>query len=131
MSIRYRVDRVRGLLITFVTGRVSVEEVVRYLDQIVADPETDECDELVIVRDADLKEISSEGVRRIARHASKVTTRDDFRTAVVAPSDAEFGLLRMFEAFRERAEGNFGVFRDLESARVWLRVDALPEWANE
>jgi len=130
MSIEYTVDRARELMVTVAEGRMSVDEVRRFVVEIVEDPATDGCDELVILRDVDLQDISSDDVRGLAQHSTEITRSQDFKTAVVAPRDADFGLFRMYEAFRNRPEGMIAVFRNVEEAMVWLGVDELPDWAK-
>jgi len=46
------------------------------------------------------------------------------RMAFVAGGDLEFGLIRMFEVFREDDKVETYVFRDLEQAWAWLREAA-------
>lgn len=131
MSLEYRSDRASGLTVTVAEGRITVDDVRRYIEDIVADPTTNDCDELVVLRDVDLKEFSGHDVRDLAQHASKISPEQAFRTAIVAPCDADFGLLRMFEVFRNRPEGKLVVFRDLGSAQAWLGLEKLPDWLDE
>jgi len=41
--------------------------------------------------------------------------------AFFAPRDADFGMARMFEVFRDDSETSFRVFRDYEEALLWSR----------
>ena len=43
------------------------------------------------------------------------------RVAVVAPADLTFGLMRMYEVYREDKGLEFRVFREEASALTWLR----------
>jgi hypothetical protein len=44
------------------------------------------------------------------------------RVAFVTERDADFGIARMFEVFREDPRTNFRVFRDYDQALRWARV---------
>ena len=47
------------------------------------------------------------------------------RVALVAEDDLTFGLLRMFEVFREQDNYQSRVFRDEQAARDWLTEEAI------
>ena len=65
-------------------------------------------------------EMTGDGVRELARF---VTDHQPWsrppRVAIVAGTDADFGMARMFEAFREDFSTQVRVFRDYEEAVGW------------
>jgi hypothetical protein len=48
------------------------------------------------------------------------------RLAIVTGRDVDFGLSRMFEAFRENASTQVHIFRELNDAMSWARAAASP-----
>jgi hypothetical protein len=123
MPIQYEVDRAAMLMTTRATGRITPAMLFEYLDAIIADPTNDQCDELMIFDDVDIDAISSADVRALAHRSAELSQDDKFRVAVVAARDADFGMVRMFQAFRELDEQRMAVFRTLEAACQWLGVD--------
>jgi hypothetical protein len=122
MPILYEVDRDARLMTTRASGRVTPAMLFEYLDAIIADPANEQCDELMILDDIDIESISSADVRALAQRASELSQDEKFRFAVVAARDADFGMVRMFQAFRELDEHRMSVFRTLEAACSWLGV---------
>jgi len=51
------------------------------------------------------------------------------KIAVIAPTDLSFGLGRMYEEFSSLINGQFSVFKSVDTALKWLRVptDVLPD----
>lgn len=109
-------------MVTRIGGRITPAEAFSYLDQIIADPENEQCDELMILDDVDLSGITATDVRALARRASELSQDDQFRVAVVAPHDADFGVWRMFQTFRDLGDQRMAVFRRIEEACDWLGV---------
>ena len=64
-------------------------------------------------------DFSAEEIRAIANHGKKIWP-GAARVAFLAEDDLTFGLLRMFEAFREQENYQTKAFRDEEEAREWL-----------
>ena len=122
MPITYEVDRASRLMVTRIGGRITPAEAFAYLDQIIADPDNEQCDELMILDDVDLSGIGATDVRALARRASELTQDDQFRVAIVAPRDADFGVWRMFQTFRDLGDQRMAVFRRIEQACDWLGV---------
>ena len=68
-------------------------------------------------------DLSSPDVRNIAFSVvHDQPTPPPARVAFVTPGDADFGLARMFEVFREDPRTEFRVFRDYDEALRWARV---------
>ena len=65
---------------------------------------------------------SADEIRQIAVHARSVMP-GAARVAFVAADDLTFGLVRMFEAFRDEEGFRTKAFRDEASARTWLLAD--------
>jgi len=74
---------------------------------------------------ADLRETESLPATEDVRTAAFEFRRLDLGTrwgacAIVAPQDAAFGVARMFTMLADRAFAISSVFRDLDSATLWL-----------
>ena len=123
MPITYEVDRETRLLVTHIDGSITAKDLLEYIDAIISDDATTGCDELMIVGDADADAIAASDVRAAARRATDMSSADDgFRCAVVAARDADFGLFRMFQVFRDLGEERMAVFRTVDQACEWLGV---------
>ncbi len=101
----------------------------------LADPAYDPAaDNLVDMSRVDRFEVTPRGAQRLAdvmaMCAKPPAPGVRPRVAFVAPDDYAFGLLRMYEMYREQqgAPARFFVARSIEEARCWLalpRVDAV------
>lgn len=118
MSVRYEIDAVRSVVLVTVEGVVSDEDYFAAGEQLRRDPafRSHFC-ELIDLSAASLAGLTTDGVRRIAAHEPDRDSKA--RTAIVAPSDLEFGIARMFEALREQ-RSRVAAFRDMDEARRWL-----------
>ncbi len=73
------------------------------------------------LRDASLNNLSSQDIQSLAKFLeNRGTVRQGGLTALVADEDADFGMLRMGEAYADGVPFTFGVFRSLDKARAWL-----------
>ena len=69
-------------------------------------------------------DLTPDEVRRLAEFIKENAPPGDLRTAFLVSGDLEFGLVRMFEVFRETPDAKAAAFRDRESALAWLSGDA-------
>jgi hypothetical protein len=67
---------------------------------------------------------------RVRMHAP---ARPGGKTAIVAPTDLEYGICRMFDIFVEMADVPLDrqTFRTLKEAAKWIGVDRLPSFDDE
>lgn len=74
------------------------------------------------LREASLQVLSTADIQGIVKFLQKnAYVRPEGRTAMVAPSDADYGLVRMGEVYAEQLPTAFRVFRSLERAHTWLK----------
>ena len=68
----------------------------------------------------DLKSLE---IQQLADFARRQTEADLWRVAIVAPDDLDYGLLRMYRAYRDqgKAEAQHNVFRNCDEALAWLQ----------
>ena len=76
------------------------------------------------LRSASLNNLTSQDVQSLAQFLEKHgSVRQGGLTALVANEDAEFGILRMGEAYADGVPFTLGVFRSIDQAREWLTKD--------
>ena len=71
-------------------------------------------------------DLSRSEVQGLAEFIKKGSPAGDIRVAFVVSRDAEFGLVRMFEVFREAPNARTSVFRDRDAALRWLTASTAP-----
>jgi hypothetical protein len=117
----YEIDVQRAIVLSRAWGRVLGEEFVDHQKRLRRDPDfKPHFDQLWDCRDVESTQASAEDMRELA--ANNPFTGGS-RRAVVAPSNAVFGLSRMFEILTEDTQDEFKVFRDWDEARSWLGLD--------
>ena len=123
MSIDTRIDPDDGLRVHSLNGRLRFEEVRDTLEALYASPDFDPAmNALWDVRDANLTDISSDDVRKIAQLVSGRRPKEGFsRVALVVSRDVDFGLARMYEMqLEDGSHSAVRVFRDIGEAMTWL-----------
>jgi hypothetical protein len=120
MAISYSIDPERRLVETHIDGETSVGEIEEYIQRLVDDPAyRPEYDSLVDLRESPSLFTAAE-IRSLSEFVRAYTAPTPSRLAVIAGTEAAFGLLRMYEAFTEDLPQSFRVFRDMNHAREWL-----------
>ncbi len=122
-EISYRSDG--GVILSW-KGLVTGKELIDAFSEIYA---TDEqikriAYQLVILTKSDEIMVTADDLRRVASldiEASKVNPK--MLVAVVGDRDIVFGLSRMWEVFVDDAPLNTSVFRTLEDAEAWLKLN--------
>lgn len=128
MPVTYTLDNRHGTIRTKCCGAITIEEVVQHFRQLAQDPDCpDRLDVLL-----DLSEETSIPTRtnleEVTREIQAIQGRVQFRRcAIVASTDALFGMLRMFEIFTEQYFRQTFVFRTTAEAEAWL---AAPQTAR-
>ena len=121
MPVKYQIDKANRIIRTRCTGEVTIEEVVDHFRELERDPDLpDRADVLLdlsqetsVPEKANLQEIANE-IRRIRSRVQFVTC------AIVACTDALFGMLRMLEVFAEQYFHESRVSRSVDEAEIWL-----------
>jgi len=119
MAIKITKDN--GLTVHDVTGRVTEFEMHDALEKLYKEELTDLL--LWDMSKADVSHVTSETLRNFAMKSAKLgVRREGGRTAVVAPTDLQYGLARISDVFLETegAPFSFRVFRAREEALKWL-----------
>ncbi len=120
MPLRFRIDEAAGLVITTAEGEVTGEDLLAHARALASTPGRPPR-ELVDLSDRTEVPISTEVVRGLAEYLSAADENvPGSRVALVAKSDAIFGMMRVFQAHREHANVELRVFRDRDEALRWL-----------
>jgi hypothetical protein len=125
LPISYQLERESALVQTCCRGDVTFEEVADHFRELGAEPDLPpQLDVLIDLREASSLPETGQ-IRSLMLELEQLQGRVKWGAwAVVASSDAMFGIARMFQAF---AEGHFQtsrVCRELEEARSWLASGA-------
>ena len=121
MPASYTIDTERKLVLSRIWGAPTEDEILDHGQRLRADPSF-RPDFRQLLDMSELKEIliSPQKVREAAR--------DQFfspgvRRALVAHSDAAFGMARMYAIASEGEGQTIQVFREFDAAKAWLGVE--------
>ena len=117
----YIIDTDRKLVITRIWGAATEDEIFDHGQRLRNDPQF-QPDFRQLVDMSELTEI------RVGSGLIRNASRNQFfapgvRRAVVANSEAAFGMARMYAIASEEAGQTIQVFRDLSAAKAWLDID--------
>lgn len=121
MPISIRVDPVTGIAVATCAGIVGFGEAKEGTAALWSTPGW--ADSLAVwdVREAQT-DFSPADAREFAQFVlQNQPAAPPSKVAFVAGRDADFGMARMFEVFREDERTAFRVFRDFDEAIVWLQ----------
>ncbi len=118
LPIISEIDTDRGIVLTRLIGAVPEDEVEDHNRGLGEDPRfAPHYKQLVDL--TELTEIVYDAVA-VRKAAEKHIFAPGARRALVAPSDAAFGMSRMWAIQSELTGQRIEVFRDMESAKAWL-----------
>ena len=121
MPVKYQIDKVNRIIRTRCTGPVTIEEVIDHFHVLERDPDCPDHVEVLL----DLSEQTSipkkENLQAVTGEIKRIRGRVQFgRCAIVACTDALYGMLRMFQVFAEQYFRESYVFRTASEAEAWL-----------
>ena len=123
MPMRYRVDEDLGIVITTAEGGVTGEDLQRHAQALAADPGVQGLDEMVDLSDRRHVDASAGAIRETARLLrERGLNKEGGKLALVAGSEAIFGMARLYAAHRDHPNIGIRVFRDRAEALEWLGV---------
>ena len=119
MPVTYQIDTANGIVRTRCVGAVTLEEVLGHFRDLTQDPDCPRHLDVLLDLSQETSLPESQEMRIVAYEISRVRERVAFGTcAVVACSDALFGMLRMFQVFTEELFGDRSC--SLPEAEAWL-----------
>lgn len=110
-----------GMAIATCSGTLNLEEARKGVSALWVHPDWRGVSAVWDFRAARLN-FSTPDIREAAQFVlAHQPRRPPARMAFVTTHDADFGMVRMFEVFRESPATKVRVFRDLEEAKSWAR----------
>ena len=106
-----------------VSGKLSVAEIITAFDQTLQQPSFKKNTHAIWnLTCADIHHLSESDMLEVIAHmvASSKKRGAAYKVAIVAPSDVNFGLSRMFEAHGSQLPIAISIFRSMEHARQWI-----------
>jgi hypothetical protein len=123
MQVDKQVNAADRVVILSVSGELGDPDLLSLAIDIENDPEVKpDFSMLVDIRRADVRNVTSAGVRALADRPFALSPAS--RRGIVVPSELGFGLARVYEALRTRQGGTILVFRDFDEARRWVTTGA-------
>ena len=116
-------ESVEGVVVGTASGPLTLEGIREAAAAVWREVEGPRIHMLWDLRDAQFR-LSASEVRALAEFAKLHSPFSDLRMAFVVARDLEFGLIRMFEVFRDNGSARTSVFRDRQDALGWLGTDA-------
>ena len=127
MPVTYTIDVKEKLIRTKCTGDVKFQEVIDHFRILEHDPNC--ADRLDVFLDLSrITSLPATGqITGVAREIARIKEKVRFNVcAVVAPTDALFGMLRMFEVMAKPYFTETRVFRSATDAEAWLTSQRSP-----
>lgn len=126
MPASYLIDQQRGVVFSRGWGVLTDEETLAHAKVLRGDPRlTPLLRQVADFRDVTRLDVTSEGVRRVAKNNP---FGPDARRSFVAPLDETVGMLRMFGIYLDADDSQFRIFRSLEPAMEWIGLDPATPW---
>jgi hypothetical protein len=127
MPVNYRIDAGRRMICTTCSGNLTLAEVVEHFQTLSEDPD---CVGTLDVH-LDLTETRTvpqvHEIQSVGYAMSMIRIKARFGAcAIIAPNDALFGMMRMFEVFAGEHFRVIRVFRGSTEASAWLVTQQLP-----
>jgi len=126
MPADFYIDTQHGIVYSKATGVLDRAAVLDHMDRLSQHPEfRPEFNQLLDFRETTKVELTAEQVQVLAMR--KIFSERSKRAFVVS-SDLQFGLSRVFEAYRNLAgEKGISIFREMAGALSWLGLSAEPD----
>lgn len=129
MPITYKIDVEKRTIRTKCFGYVTLPEVISHFRTVAHDPETPERRNVFL----DLSELDSDSLpdsgqlSTVVNELKRISGEPRLGAcAILAPNDALFGMMRMFEVLSERLFRETQTFRTAGEAEAWLVSQQLP-----
>jgi hypothetical protein len=122
VPIRYEIDPEKRLVVTTVTGSVSVAQMLEYQRTLASDPRyRPDFRALSDYTQAEPFKATGDDIWRLAE---AMPVAQGARRAMLVASDLHYGLGRIAQSVSERPGVAVAVFRDRAEAMAWLDAEA-------
>jgi hypothetical protein len=121
MPVTYQIDKTKRIIHTRCIGKVTIKDVIDHFRVLARDPNCPAHVDVLLDLSEQTSIPTNENLRDVTREIGRIRNGVQFGTcAIVACSDALFGMLRMFEVFIEEYFRESHVFRTTSEAEAWL-----------
>ena len=121
MPVKYKIDKANRIIRTRCIGPVTIEEVVDHFRVLERDPDCPDRADVLLDLSEETSIPEKANLQKITEEIRRIRGRVQFGTcAIVAGTDALFGMLRMFEVFAAQYFRESFVFRTVDEAEAWL-----------
>lgn len=129
MAIPCHIDFPNRLIIGYVPAHATTADVLETVRATAGEPLLTDFNVLTIFEDlnqvvGDLNDFRNALKTVSDALISQYGTRGDFKSAYVVSKNVDFGLLRMFTAYRGRRTHNNDVFYEVTEALDWLGIES-------
>lgn len=122
MPVTYAIDPKRCLICTRCAGHVTIQEVLDHFQALERDPACPRRLDVLLDLSQAASLPESSQIQAVSDALGRIRKKVQFGAcAVVAPSDALFGMMRMFEVLAQQYFRATHVFRAAPEAEEWLR----------
>jgi hypothetical protein len=123
MAVRFDFESVEGVAVGIAHGPLTLDEIKESAATMWRLIEGPRIRLLWDLREASF-DLGTAEVRDLAEVVKQLAPATEFRSAFVVSGDLEFGLVRMFEVYRQTKGTLTRVFRDKQQALDWLTNDS-------
>jgi hypothetical protein len=121
MPVTYNIDAEKAIIYTKCIGDVMLQEVLEHFQTLEHDPACPEHVDVLLDLSLQTSLPRSDQLREVAHKIGSIRRRVQFGfCAIVACTNALFGMLRMFQVFTEGLFREAEVFRSVADAQAWL-----------
>lgn len=128
MPIKYFFDKQNNILFERGEGKVSFKDFADYRIQLSETGLQSGLRCLADYRDVKVG-LSYDNMYEIVGETQKASKNlEDVKVAICACDDLGYGIARMYSAINETKDYNVYVFRTIEEALLFLKIDSVPEF---
>ena len=125
MPVKNQIDLENNLIVRTVSGRLTTAEVLNAFNGSLNDKNfVKDMHVIWDVSKADVRQVSADAINTIVEHikAHLNNRGSNYKIAIVAPEDLNFGISRMFATYGSDLPVSIGIHRDIDDAYRWLEI---------
>jgi len=118
----YTIDSEAHFVLVEYHGRLSVDEMLRFREEVSRDPAFDPT--LNVIHDfrgVTQTDLSADDIQTLSR---RTVFAESVRYGVVVNTQHQHALVRMYDGYRRYRPGHLSIFRDMGEALAWIRRGA-------
>lgn len=126
MAVNTEIDEKRNLLIHHFSGSVSLQTLMKTIENTLTNPKYRVGMNAIWVCDDGTKvNLSSEDTQKVSEYARKVFDKKgmSYKLALVASDDLPYGMTRVYEGWSNDRPITINIFRQLDEAFAWIEEE--------